>query len=280
MPKVTTIPSQVTPNTQVQEQKKVNRGIINDVARGIINSRTFLALAVITCIVVPVCLLVSNPAGWLIATAVVSGFAISLLLRPSARIIQEFVFEFSVFGRMLDLFGPKWNEIIVADPKQKEVLSLFGRKTLGKLYLGGIPNRLTSYGERLANELKIKHVMSVNESWEREPMGLSIPYTKQDYQDLGIDFHPIDVVDLNIPTNKQLHDAADFIHNNLSKGENVYVHCKAGMGRSASTIAAYFIKYHHMSPKDAAIYVKHNRPVSLVKEKDLINFYNDCYPKK
>lgn len=249
-----------------QEIKKVNRSIAKDIALGILNSRTFFTLLCITAYVLPIALIL-NPAGWVIAVAVISGIALSILLQPN-RILQEFMMEYSVFGRLFDARGPKYNEIILPPFTSSN----------GKLYLGSLPNRLTSQGENLANNLKIKHVLTILEPWERKPFGLSLPYSRKDYKELGIDNHQISVVDLNIPTNEQLDEAADFIHTNLSKGENVYVHCKAGMGRSASTIGAYLIKYHRLHPQVAARYIKENRSVSLITEKDLTPYWHHCYP--
>ena len=45
------------------------------------------------------------------------------------------------------------------------------------------------------------------------------------------------------PSFKVLQDGADWIHSQLQQNRVVYCHCKSGKGRSASVIAAYYIKY-------------------------------------
>jgi len=54
---------------------------------------------------------------------------------------------------------------------------------------------------------------------------------------------------------------ADQIHDLLSKGDNVLVHCVAGVSRSATMIIAYLIKYRKMGYHAAFNFVKNNRPI-------------------
>jgi protein-tyrosine phosphatase len=48
-------------------------------------------------------------------------------------------------------------------------------------------------------------------------------------------------VDDTPPTLEQLTHASDFIRGVIEKGEGVYVHCKAGVGRAPTTAAAYLV---------------------------------------
>ncbi len=47
--------------------------------------------------------------------------------------------------------------------------------------------------------------------------------------------------DDNVPAPEELKLAADFIHDALSEGRGVYIHCANGVGRAPSTAAAYLI---------------------------------------
>jgi hypothetical protein len=49
------------------------------------------------------------------------------------------------------------------------------------------------------------------------------------------------------------------IHDTLSQGANVYVHCFAGKERSATLVIFYLMHYFNLSAKDAAAYVKKHR---------------------
>ncbi len=48
-------------------------------------------------------------------------------------------------------------------------------------------------------------------------------------------------VDDTPPTLEQLTQAADFVRGVVERGEGVYIHCKAGVGRAPTTAAAYLI---------------------------------------
>jgi protein-tyrosine phosphatase len=50
------------------------------------------------------------------------------------------------------------------------------------------------------------------------------------------------------------------IHQSLSNGKNVCVHCKAGISRSSTVVIEYLIKYHNMG-NEALNYVKKFRPI-------------------
>ena len=140
-----------------------------------------------------------------------------------------------------------------------------------QLYLGAMPNRAglpfaMSNWDRL-RKLKIGAVLSVNEDWERKLRGPSIPYTERDYQREKISYLPITSKDhfpLDIP---KLEQSADFIHENLKAGKRVYVHCRAGRGRSAMAVAAYLMKYRNLNAQQAMNFVKARRPVSSIRKK-------------
>ena len=40
----------------------------------------------------------------------------------------------------------------------------------------------------------------------------------------------------------------------------VYVHCKSGIGRSASIVAAYFMKHKRLSAQEASNFIRNQRP--------------------
>lgn len=62
------------------------------------------------------------------------------------------------------------------------------------------------------------------------------------------DFLPVNVA--------KLHIAADYIDAQIRQGNTIYVHCKAGRGRSAMAVIAYLCKYRNMSMDEAIPYVK------------------------
>lgn len=56
----------------------------------------------------------------------------------------------------------------------------------------------------------------------------------------------------------------------------MYCHCKSGIGRSASVIAAYYIKYKKMSAMDSLNFIRQSRPYIIgptsPQTKNLIEF--------
>lgn len=130
--------------------------------------------------------------------------------------------------------------------------------TSNKIMLGGIPTCKTNMGS--LNQKYIAGVLAVCQDWERDGSKLSTLRTpsKQEWASTGAVLEAIDKRD-HIPLNvDELHSAADFINEKLADGD-VYVHCKAGHGRSAQAVVAYFIKYEDMAPAEAITLVKQHR---------------------
>jgi hypothetical protein len=73
-----------------------------------------------------------------------------------------------------------------------------------------------------------------------------------------------DLQDISIYTMyKYLPKIVSIIHKHISMGENIYIHCHAGMQRSACVVAAYLIHHHKFTVDDAIEYVKNKRSISF-----------------
>jgi len=70
----------------------------------------------------------------------------------------------------------------------------------------------------------------------------------------------IPVIDQKAPSQDQLEVGSLLIDTTVSKGKNIYVHCKEGHGRSPTMVAAYFIRYKGMEVEEAIAAVKVKRP--------------------
>jgi protein-tyrosine phosphatase len=62
------------------------------------------------------------------------------------------------------------------------------------------------------------------------------------------------------PSIEALDKGADFIHQEITTGGKVYIHCGVGIGRAPSMAAAYLIKYENMTSASAMALITKTRP--------------------
>lgn len=242
------------PSPSVQKTDKVSaqwRG--KDLALGIAKSRYikavfFAGLAVGGLFALFYFKFDGMPTTWMIVAASVGGYAMGLIIQLPCKGFQKMQFETSAASRLLK--SENYNEIKLSEAN--------------KLYLGALPNKLK--GDVTKPGMNIKAVLSINESWEKSPLGFSLPYQAEDWHKLGVTYLQIEAKDHKVLNSIQLHQAANFIDSQLKHG-NVYVHCKAGHGRSAMAIAAYLIKYKKMTVDQACQIIKESRPSSTIMRK-------------
>jgi atypical dual specificity phosphatase len=141
-------------------------------------------------------------------------------------------------------------------------------ETGAKLFLGALPLAKEAFGitsrndlETLQNKHGVKAVLSLVEVFENTSEGIiTSPITPEDWEKAGILQLQVATPDFETMSISQLLRVAAFIDWNLREGRSVYVHCKAGRGRSKLGVDAYLLKYQHLSAKDAYNYVKMKRP--------------------
>jgi protein-tyrosine phosphatase len=196
----------------------------------------------------------------LITAGVIAVIALSILIKDKNRIGFEWT---SLFQRAAKAPDQRFNEIKIGENSTK-------------IFLGGMPNKLAKDGDQLkANG--IGAVLSVVEPWEHEQIGYSCPYSDQEYEQAGIIRYKIDHKDHTPLTVDKMDQAADFIDQQIREGIKVYVHCRAGVGRSAMAVAAYLIKYKGMRVEEAMKTITTSRPISTIRKKQsaLQGFYKD-----
>ena len=77
----------------------------------------------------------------------------------------------------------------------------------------------------------------------------------------NIDFYSwMPVPDQNPPSPIQMAIGTSLIDEIVRAGKMIYVHCKAGHGRSPTLVAAYFIRYKGMTVDEAISYIRSQRP--------------------
>jgi atypical dual specificity phosphatase len=114
--------------------------------------------------------------------------------------------------------------------------------------LGAMP--LSSDVERLAAE----GVRAVVNTCEEYP-GPSAAYREHGIEQLRVpttDFHP--------PTLDHIRKAVEFIQSHVTRGQTVYVHCKAGRARSATVVLCWLVAHRGMTPDEAQAHLLARRP--------------------
>jgi protein-tyrosine phosphatase len=85
----------------------------------------------------------------------------------------------------------------------------------------------------------VKGVISVNESYETRFFTVSM----KEWESHGVEHIHLNVGEYFFaPSRLQIAAALDMIDRHKNMNQSVYVHCKAGRGRSASIVACYLIK--------------------------------------
>lgn len=138
-----------------------------------------------------------------------------------------------------------------------------------KIYLGMLP--VFSKENHLSiKEQGIGTILSTVEPYELfsaagEDLAQSYNVLPSDWKKIGINFYSVPAPDFEEMSIEQLSEAVKVIENSLAQGKPVYVHCKAGRSRSASAIAAYFLK-HQIEYRD--LFSEYLPPLSLSTEND------------
>lgn len=131
------------------------------------------------------------------------------------------------------------------------------------IILGAIPLKNYKHDDILVNLDNVGYVLTILDNFEIETVTfVSQPVQPQDWIDKNVsqkiinssDFGPLKVQDIVDGVNF-LETCVDRIKQSRSN-KKIYVHCKAGHGRSVTIVVAYLIKRHNMSARDAYNHVK------------------------
>lgn len=127
------------------------------------------------------------------------------------------------------------------------------------IYLGALPLKNEGHLEKIA-ELGVTGILCMVEDFELEAGWVNVPVTPQDWEKIGINVEHIQAVDFNPLTRSEIERGVAYLAVMLEQGHIVYVHCKAGRGRSATIVVAYLMQYQLLSFDEALSFVKDQRP--------------------
>lgn len=96
------------------------------------------------------------------------------------------------------------------------------------------------------------------------------------YNKHGIEQLYIPTIDFTPPSLDDVNAAINFIEQHAARGSTVYVHCKAGRGRSATIALCWLIKRHGLTPSEAQSKLTKIRP-HIKKHLDRRNVVSEFY---
>lgn len=275
------IPSSTRPGAREgdtdSKTKTLAKLAFSDIGKAATNSNFLKTAAVVVITTIVASVLVGallTPPGWILAAAAVSALVISLGIRwyldPKTKReispLRQLGFD-EIVKNKPNKFSPEQQKAI-RDLSEKTSINLIPKRSnFGKIYLGTLPNKLSPTQRKLFEEGNVGKVLSIIEDKELKPEGLSIPWTEDEFKTADITQKTISVKDHELLTIEELNKAADEIYDTISQEKDIYVHCKAGQGRSPVTIAAYLIKYEGYTVDEAIDCVEVNRKIANLRKK-------------
>ena len=127
------------------------------------------------------------------------------------------------------------------------------------LYLGALPLGNEGHLEKIIN-LGVTDVLSMVEAFEVKDGWFNQPIKQQDWEAQGVTVKNIQAADFLPLKQEEIEEGVQHLNRLLLEGRTIYVHCKAGRGRSASIVMVYLMKFHGLSYNEAFELIKEQRP--------------------
>lgn len=108
-------------------------------------------------------------------------------------------------------------------------------------------------------------ILSMIEPFEMEPHVCGVPVKPQEWFKAGMAFLNLPTPDLKPVRCEDVMRGVAFLRQQILEGGRVYVHCNAGVIRSATIVICYLIAYSKMTAKEAVEFVKSKRAIVVNK---------------
>lgn len=238
-----------------------------DFAKNLFKSPTFwiILLSLGISIFTPIAYHLALPSE---AILTIDGFALAIMVDLGIYFKKKFIYEVSFLDTLIHnkLTPNKWSWYSKLDDN---------------IILGAMPLKNRNHINeliQLAGKDKLA-ILSILEEWEmKEQTPFTNPATAEDWKNNHISQSTIEAEDYIPLTLDQIKKAVEFIKTQVAKGKKVYVHCKAGRGRSAIAVACYYMQKNHWTPEEAIRFIEEKRPnVTLFKKpkyKRIQEFYD------
>ncbi|KAF0691802.1 Aste57867_17073 [Aphanomyces stellatus] len=179
-------------------------------------------------------------------------FQLHLMPRPIARVVAKIYF-FPMYP--FTLLARRGNYYTAMDPT---------------VILGAVPVVCAGHVTQMVS-LGVRAVVNVCDEYE----GPIDAYKKQ-----GIVQLRVPTVDHTEASVSDIQKSIEFIEVHKKLGAKVYVHCKAGSGRSAAIVFCWLLKTTKMTPLEVQSFMSVKRRVrrKLYKQKNVLEFYETLKP--
>jgi len=148
-----------------------------------------------------------------------------------------------------------------------------------KIILGALPFHERKHVERLKT-LGVGGVLTLNKPFELQPNLIGTPVQPCDWLLNDVESLHIPTPDFCPPTTKEIKMGIDFMRRIIATGKSVYVHCKAGRGRSVVAVVCYLMEVDNMTVEEAVEFVKKRRSqinMGKIQLNICYSYYNELH---
>ena len=165
--------------------------------------------------------------------------------------------------------------------KYDDKLSPWWSKINDDIYIGAVP--FDGQEKEIIKQIGTDgHVLSIMRKFENNYNGLFIKtVTPKKWEKLKIVQKQIESPDFLPLSQHKIIQAVEYIHNivDINK-KKIYVHCKAGHGRSVIAVICYFIKHRNMEVDEGIKFIKNKRPCININDdqkKCIVEYKNSLH---
>lgn len=145
------------------------------------------------------------------------------------------------------------------------------------IILGALP--LSSNFDALVRTERITAVLSLVQEHEFTPSMFHHPVQHEEWLRAGVQHYWVQTPDYEPVPVGSLMDAAKFIQQHAETGK-VYIHCKAGRGRSTAALVVYLCHYRMMGAVEAMEFVRQRRPQINLNRRQRAAVFEACEGKE
>jgi len=128
------------------------------------------------------------------------------------------------------------------------------------IVLGALPFHDRNHLHRLITKEGIGGVVSLCKDYELDKNLVGTPVAPSHWEAQGVECLHIPTADFDTPTIQQLFMAVIFIYKIIDGKKRVYVHCKAGRGRSVVVVACFLIQKYNITTEESIQMIAKKRP--------------------